>query len=600
MTDKLDLDVFAVLDAEHSATTKSDRQLLTTLFALGREVASVLDLDTLLAKLPELIARISDFHAFAIYLLDETRGDLHIACAQGYPDDWKAMRLALGQGLVGAAVVAGRPLLANDVTQDTRYIEAVPGTRAEVVVPLRRKSKVIGALNLLSRNPGEFTPAEVETLRNFAATVAVAIENARLFESERTYTDTLEMLAEIGRDMSSILELDELLKHIARSVKKVIEYRTFGILLMDDDHSSLVMKHAVRYNEQILEKVIRVGEGLVGYSALHKTPVMVADVTADPRYIQVVEDARSELVIPLLVKDRCIGVFDLESPERGAFTKAHIELLTPLAASAAVAIENARLYDEIRTSQERLEKEVRFAQRVQQALFPVALPKRIKGIDVAWRFEPARELGGDMYDFLSTDAHTLTVVVGDVSGKGVPAALYSAFAGELVRSRTDRRRFATERSTPAEILASMNRILHERQLFEYYCTLCYAVFDFKRRTVTMANSGLPFPIHCRADGCGPIELPGVPLGSFPEISYDQVTVDLRAGDIFVFSSDGISEAMNEDATEFTSARLIETIERTRALPAQGMVDAIFDAVKSFRGNADQNDDMTTVVLKINT
>jgi sigma-B regulation protein RsbU (phosphoserine phosphatase) len=600
VTDKLDLDVFAVLEAEHSATTRSDRQLLTTLFALGREVASVLNLDALLAKLPELIARITDFHAFAIYLLDETKGDLHIACAQGYPDDRKAMRLELGQGLVGTAVLAGRPLVANDVTQDPRYVEAVPGTRAEVVVPMRRKGKVIGALNLLSRNPGEYTPAQVETLRNFGATVAVAIENARLFESERTYTDTLEMLAEISRDLSSILELDVLLKHIARSVKKVIDYRTFGILLLSEDRSSLVMKHAVRYDDQILRKVVKMGEGLVGYSALHKTPVIVADVTADPRYIKVVEDARSELVIPLLVKDRCIGVFDLESPERAAFTKAHVELLTPLAASAAVAIENARLYDEIRTSQERLEKEVRFAQRVQQALFPVALPKRIKGIDVAWRFEPARELGGDLYDFLSSDAHTLTVVVGDVSGKGVPAALYSAFAGELVRSRTYRRRFTSERSTPAEILASMNRILHERQLFEYYCTLCYAVFDFKHRTVTLANSGLPFPIHCRADGCGPIGLPGVPLGSFPEISYDQVTVDLRAGDIFVFSTDGISEAMNEEAAEFTSERLIETIERSRALPAQGMVDAIFEAVRTFRGNAYQNDDMTTVVLKINS
>jgi sigma-B regulation protein RsbU (phosphoserine phosphatase) len=341
-----------------------------------------------------------------------------------------------------------------------------------------------------------------------------------------------------------------------------------------------------------------VGEGLVGFAARHKTPVNVPDVRQDPRYIKVVEDARSELVIPLLVKDRCIGVFDLESPEVGAFTKAHVELLTPLAASAAVAIENARLYDEIRQSQERLEKEVRFAQRVQQALFPVALPKRVKNLDAAWRFEPARELGGDLYDFLSAEPNTLTVAVGDVSGKGVPAALYSAFAAELVRSRTYRRRFTEVRSTPAEILASMNRILHERQLFEYYCTLCYAVFDFKKRLVTLANSGLPYPIHCRADGCGQIHLPGVPLGSFPEISYDEVTIDLQPGDVFVFCSDGISEAMNEDGAEFTSERLIEVVERTRHLPAKAMVDAIYDAVYAFQGNAAQNDDRTAVVLKL--
>jgi putative methionine-R-sulfoxide reductase with GAF domain len=321
VTEKLDLDVFAVLDAEHQTTSKTDRQLLTTLFALGREVASVLDLDELLAKLPDLIARITDFHAFAIYLLDETRGDLHIACAKGYPDDGKNLRLALGQGLVGAAVDAGRPLMANDVSQDPRYIEAVPGTRSELVVPIRRKGRVIGALNLLSRNPGEFTPAEVETLRNFASTVAVAIENARLFVSERKYTDTLETLAEIGRDMSSILDLGELLKHVARSVKRVIDYRTFGILLLDENGTTLEMKHAVRYDEQILQKRVEIGQGLVGYAALNKVPVLVPDVTADPRYIKVVEDVRCELVIPLLLKDRCIGVFDLESPELGAFTR---------------------------------------------------------------------------------------------------------------------------------------------------------------------------------------------------------------------------------------------------------------------------------------
>jgi sigma-B regulation protein RsbU (phosphoserine phosphatase) len=598
VTEKLDLDVFAVLEAEHSASAKTDRQLLTTLFALGREVASVLDLDELLAKLPDLIARITDFHAFAIYLLDETRDDLKIACSKGYPAEHQAFRLELSQGLVGAAVTGGRPLVANDVARDPRYIEVVPGTAAEVVVPLRRKGKVIGALNLLSRNVGEFTPAEVETLRNFAATVAAAIENARLFESERRYSDTLETLAEIGRDMASILDLDQLLEHVARSMKRLIDYRTFGILLIDDSGTTLEMKHAVRYDEQILQKRVAMGEGLVGFAAAHKKPLIVGDVTTDSRYIKVVHDVRSELVIPLLYKDRCIGVFDLESPEPNAFNKSHIELLSPLAASAAVAIENARLYEEIRTSQERLEKEVRFAQRVQQALFPTELPRRIKGVDVAWRFEPARELGGDLYDFLSADPQTLTVAVGDVSGKGVPAALYSAFAGELVRSRTYRRRFTSERSSPSEILASMNRILHERKLYEYYCTLCYALFDFKRRHVTIANSGLPYPLHCTADGVGQIQLPGVPLGSFAEITYDEVTIPLKAGDIFVFCSDGISEAMNADGAEFTTPRLIEVIERTRTLPAQGMVDAIYEAVNTFVGDAEQNDDRTAVVVRI--
>jgi sigma-B regulation protein RsbU (phosphoserine phosphatase) len=188
--------------------------------------------------------------------------------------------------------------------------------------------------------------------------------------------------------------------------------------------------------------------------------------------------------------------------------------------------------------------------------------------------------------------------VGDVSGKGVPAALYSAFAGELVRSRTFRRRYTKVRTSPAAILESMNTILHERQLEGYYCTLCYAHFDFKRRVVTLANSGLPYPIHASADGSGQLHSPGVPLGSFPAITYDEVTASLAAGDVFVFYSDGISEAMNASAAEFGTERLIQVIEQHRARPAKAIADAIFSAVYDFCGEAEQNDDRTVVVIRV--
>jgi sigma-B regulation protein RsbU (phosphoserine phosphatase) len=598
VTKPIDFDVLSAGDDDLPGVAKSDRQFLTTLFALGREVASVLDLDELYRKLPGLISRITDFHAFAVYLLDERHGDLRIAYAEGYPVGSMSIRLKLGEGLVGSAVLAERPLLANDVAAAPHYIEAVPGTRAELVVPLRRKGRTIGALNLLSRNLGEFTPAEVETLRNFAVAVAIAIENARLFESERRYSDTIETLAEISREFAGILDLDELLTRIAHRIKRLIDYRTFGILLVDEETGVVRMHHAVNYDDRLSSKAVKIGEGLVGYAALHKLPVIVDDVSKDARYIKVAEDVRSELVVPLLVKDRCVGVFDLESPELAAFTKEHLELLTPLAASAAVAIDNARLYEELRRNKERLAKEVSFAQRVQRALLPTELPKRLKGVDVAMRLEPARELGGDFYDFLALEPHTLTVAVGDVSGKGVPAALYSAFAGELVRSRTYRRRYTKVRTGPADILESMNRILHDRQLDAYYCTLCYAHFDFKRRNVTMANSGLPYPIHGSAEGCAQVHSPGVPLGSFPGITYDELTIELRVGDVFVFFSDGISEAMDAESGEFGTGRLISVVERHRTQTARAITDAIFAAVYAFCGGAEQNDDRTVVVLKI--
>jgi len=385
---------------------------------------------------------------------------------------------------------------------------------------------------------------------------------------------------------------------IASLLRRIIDDRTFGILLLNEEAQELEIKVAVKYGDQATRTRVKVGEGLVGYAALHKEPVLVPDVSVDPRYIKVVEDARSELAIPLLVKDRCIGVFDLESPELSAFTKEHKELLTLLAAQAAVAIENARLYKEVRANEERLEKELRFAQRVQTALLPAGPPKRLKGIEVAAVFAPARELGGDFHDYLAPESNTLVVAVGDVSGKGVPAALYSAFAAELVRGRTFRRRYLPERSSPAGVLSSVNTILEQRGLEEYYCTLCYTVFDLKRRIITLANSGLPYPIRCSGEICAQIELPGVPLGSFQGSTYDEVSFALHAGDLFVLCTDGVYEAMTADGQEFTTARLLDVVRTLRDLPAARVVEGIFAAVHEWRGDTPPNDDMTAVAVRV--
>ena len=579
----------------------SDTELLSTLFDLGREVMSVLDLEELLAKTPQLIARLTHFNAFSVYLLNESRQELRIAYAVGYPEGaLESQRLRVGQGVVGAAVEEGRPILVNDIRREPRYLGPLRNMLSQLAVPMRRKGKVIGALNLLAETTDAFTSQDEALLRQFGAHVAVAIENARLFKAERQYVDTLETLAEIGREMSSILDLDVLLTRIASLTKRLIDYRTFGILLLDDATQELDMKHAVRYGDEDTSKRVRLGEGLVGWAALHKEPVLVEDVSQDPRYIHLVADARSELVIPMLIKDRCIGVFDLESPELNAFTKEHKELLTLLASQAAVAIENARLYEEVRKNEERIERELRFAQRVQMALLPAEPPSGLHDADVAGRFAPAWELGGDLHDFLAPEADTLVVAVGDVSGKGAPAALYGAFAAELVRSRTLRRRYTPDRFSVAGVLQTMNTILHDRQLEEYYCTLCYALFDFKGRQVTLTNSGLPYPIHCSEAGCRQIELAGVPLGSFPGVSYDELTLPLRAGDLFVFCTDGIYDTIDEDGVEFGSQRVCDIVSAHRLASARDIVEALFEEVARFRGHAPQADDMTAVAVKITT
>ena len=575
----------------------TEREILLTLFDLGRQVVSVIDFDALLQRIPELIGRLIPFDAFALYLLDEKRNELRIGYALGYPDT-SGFKLRANEGLVDRVIETHQALVLDDVTIDPGYLTVVPGMASTVAVPLIHKSKAIGALNILSCDRDRYSERDANVLRQFASHVSTALVNARLFERERLDAEAFELLAEIGREVAAVLDLDELLGRIAQLTKRVVDYRTFGILLLNEATRELEIEVAMQYSEKVVLPKMPLGESLVGYAALHREPVLVPDVAKDPRYIKVVEDVRSELAVPLLVKDRCIGVFDLESPELDAFSKRDVEILTLLASQAAVAIENARLYEEVSRNEARLEKELLFARRVQTALLPTQLPRRLKGVDVAAEFAPARELGGDFHDFLMPEANTLIVALGDVSGKGVPAALYSVFAGELVRGRTFRRRFLPEQSSPRHVLTSINNILHDRQLEEYYCTLCYAVFDLKRKTVTLANSGLPYPVRVSGHDAGLIDLAGVPLGSFVDTTYEERSYSLHPGDVYVFCSDGVSEAMNERGEEFGTARVIEIVGNHRREPAAQIVRALANAVSEHRAGYPANDDMTVVALRL--
>lgn len=576
----------------------NERDILLTLFDLGRKVASVIDLDELLPRIPDLVHRLVPFDAFGVYFVNQKRGLLKLAYRVGYPDSADGFEMSAASGVLGRVIATQQPVVSGDVSVEPSYISIVPDMQSTLVVPLLHKAQSIGALNVLSRDRDRYSERDVAILRQFAAHVATALVNAQLFAQQRSDAEAFETLAEIAREMGALLDLDELLSRIAQLATRVVEYRTFGILLLNEATNELEIKTAVQYGSKVALPTVRMGEGLVGYAALHREAVLAPDVSKDERYIKVVDDVRSELVVPMLIKDRCIGVFDLESPELDAFSKRDVEILTLLASQAAVSIENARLYEELSANEARLERELSFAQRVQAALLPTQLPKRVRGVDLAVSFAPARELGGDFHDFLVPDSNSLIVAVGDVSGKGVPAALYSVFAGELVRGRTFRRRYLPERSSPANVLMSINTILHERQLEEYYCALCYALFDLKRRTVTLANSGVPYPIRISGDSAGPIELPGVPLGSFFGVSYDEATFPLLAGDIFVFCSDGVSEAMNAAGEEFTPERLLEVVLAARDESASEIVARIVEAVEAHRAGFPPNDDSTIVALRV--
>ena len=264
--------------SSHLSVGSHERDILLTLFDLGRQVASVIDLDELLQKIPELIGRLIPFDAFAVYLLDEKRGELRIAYAVGYPDTTH-YHPKMNEGLVGHVVTNQETVVVGDISTEPNYVEVVPGMASTVAVPLIHKNKPVGALNVLSRSRDMYSERDAAILRQFGAHVALALVNARLFEQQRLDAEAFETLAEIGRDVAALMDLDELLARIAQLARRVVDYRTFGILLLNDATQELEIKVAVQFGDRVELPKVPLCEGLVCYAALHREPVVVPVVS---------------------------------------------------------------------------------------------------------------------------------------------------------------------------------------------------------------------------------------------------------------------------------------------------------------------------------
>ena len=565
---------------------------LTELLGIVGEIGAVLDPEELHPTIARCVRRIVDYKILEIVLPDEN--DVLVpAFVEGYDLDATVRGgVRLGEGISGAAAVSREPVFVPDVSKDPRYVSVFPGVVAELAIPLVHNDRLVGVLNIEGPDAQAFTPAARTTLRILAGHLAVAIDNANLYREARWYAGLLATLYEIGKETASILDLDELLQRVAELVKRVIDYEMFGILLLDEDHQELVLRQAVNFGPGKEKSRLSVSEGLCGAAVRSKEPILVADVRKDTRYVSLVPETCSELVIPLLHKDRVVGVFDLESPELGRFTERHVKVLMPLASQVAGAIVNARLYDEIRRNEHRLGRELRIARDIQRALFPEGSPAG-SGWEASAHFRPAREVGGDLYDFYDMGGGQLGVATGDVSGKGVPAALYAAFTSGTVRRR------AFERLAPAELLKRVNGTLRHRGIEGLFCTLAYALFDFPKRTLRVANSGLPYPLHyvARSGRAEPLCVSGLPLGTFDGVTYDEISAELGAGDVFVFFSDGVTEALRGHE-EYGVKRLRKGLERHAALPARQLGERLMADLEGFVQGKPPGDDITLIVVKV--
>lgn len=565
---------------------------LAYLMQIADALNNTLDLQTLLNRTSELVRTVIQYKIFAILLLNDRTHELRMRFQIGHSPEAEQARIPVGKGVIGQVALTRQPILINDVAAMENYIPASSGVRSELAVPLIAKNRLIGVLDLESEEADFFRPEHLRLLTLTAARIAQAIENARLYARVSRQAQTLEVMNEIATELTSILDLNPLLERVGQLLRRLIDYQIFTVMLLDEKGETLITRYAWRfgYTNAPLRR-LPVTSGLVGAAVREWRLVNVPDVRNDPRYLAMNEETRSELIVPLFYKGHIIGVLDLEHTRAGFFNEDHERILTTLAAQVAISIENARLYQAVRRQERQLERDLSMAREVQLRLLPSSVPQ-CANAEMAVRFLPARTIGGDLYDFVEYGPGQTAIVLGDVSGKAAPAALFAALVSGIMRSA------ALQRPEPAQILGTLNDSLQERKLESQYVTMLFALWNDESRTLKVANSGAVQPVFCRGGTLNTIRAEGFPLGLFPDVAYDELTIVTEPGDAIVFVSDGILDAENAEGEMYGQEKLTGLLCSRRDSPAQELSDAILADVTRFQAGHDRFDDETIIVLKV--
>jgi sigma-B regulation protein RsbU (phosphoserine phosphatase) len=406
-------------------------------------------------------------------------------------------------------------------------------------------------------------------------------------------------MIEIGHEIASILDLDRLLNHIAALLDRIIDYEFLLVGLIDETNDEFVWHVEEGYGATKREHASRtkVSHGVVGRAVRERRTQIVGDVSCDPDYYVSGrwedQGQRSEIAVPLIYEDKVIGALALESSRVNAFDEYHGRLIENVANNLSIAVVNARLYSEHVERERQLEREILMARDVQRAMIPDA-PPQIKGFDIAARLEPALNLSGDFYDYIPLSPDRMGILIGDVAGKGVRAAMGMAAARSILRS------VARRGGGPSRVLRDANLRLHRDLGRQLLLTLVYAVLDAETKTLNYCNAGHNPPLLVKASGkWKALKTGGLLLGVFDKQQYKGETLRLEKGDALFFYTDGLTEAHTPqpDRIEFGEARILDFLIEHRHLRASAIIEAFFNRIEEFTTGAHQHDDLTLVVVK---
>ena len=490
----------------------------------------------------------------------------------------------------------------GDYTQDP-YIKATQ-TQSVLCAPLINQGKLTGMIYLENNlTTGAFTQDRLTLLNLFSSQAAISIENAQAYETITRKVNELSSLHDIGTAITSILDMDQLLDSVLKTVVYDLGYDRAIIMLVDEERGVLSSGKIIGGTEEMikfvesLELPIREDGEVLSHAVISGEPVLVSDVGSgdikmDMDVVMALK-TKSFLVVPLRTKEKVIGVMAVDNFESGAkLTENDQSLLTTLAGQVAISIENARLVREV-AERERIRQELEVARNIQLSLLPQDDPQT-PGFEIVGKSIPADEVGGDFYSYHQMDDNRIGIAIGDVSGKGISAAMFMAVISGMIDSE------AKKNGSVSGLIKDVNQLLIPRaKPSKMNSALLYTIIDSKEKTLRVANAGEIAPIVCRGDGseCDYMDVKGFPLGMTTIGKYVEKELELESGDTVVFTSDGIVEAMDGRREMFGFDRLRDTVYQNKDLSARDLAEKILGEVRDFVRSETSQDDVTIVILK---
>ncbi|MCB9358245.1 MAG: SpoIIE family protein phosphatase [Calditrichaeota bacterium] len=443
---------------------------------------------------------------------------------------------------------------------------------------------------------GAVDPRASLELEKLTASVASAQELARLRGEIERERQEYAMLEEVSLRLSSAAEVRDVLRAILESLRQVVSYDAAGIFVFNKDLGVIEVDMLAGYQGAQKRRVyskfqdgVKQGEGIVATVVFNGKPLYVPDVTKDPRYVEVRPTTRSELAVPIFVRDELIGAFNLEADRAEAFTDRDLRILTTFASHAGVALDRARA-DRQRQHTRRIEEELSLARKIHMGFLPKTMP-RFEPYDIGGMNFPSSEVGGDYYDFIRITNDDLGIVMSDVAGHGVAAALLMANFRACIRIEA-RAHYAIE-----TILTRVNEFLTETNPPDSFVTAVYGVLNRTHHILTYSNAGHNPPLLIRNDQVKQLDVGGPILGFLESASYSVSRIQIEPGDLLIFYTDGVTESRDLSGEEFGVERLAELSRRYASLPAHEMARRISHDVYAFQAPDSTVDDLTLSVVK---